>query len=931
MIDGSSESKTDLLRDLKERAKELNCLYRIEELLSDSEASRETLLKKVVESIPSGWQYPDICEARITYAGKSFQTRRFIENPTMQCVLISEGSNVVGRICVAYREQTPASEKGAFLAEEARLLETIARRISDFMLHQQMRRMFAANGETQNHSQASPAREWKIMLEFLNNTDRGLLIQISRKMMNHLCWKGVHHAQKLLKRFGEMLQSGEAAGESNEPQAKAPLETFLALSEETFRAAEENLSEKEIVDLLHKWIEQDRLNFLMKAVCNAHSSLDDINKAILRYQQMGVRGAELSASSRCSIRVALIRKLFTDDLAFINVAEKHIDVEDLFELLDHTIFVPGSEGKLGGKGAGLIVAGKILQSARTRLPELGEIKLPRSWYVTADSLIHFISYNDLEEVFEQKYKSLGEVRREHPHIVQVFKNSHFPPELQKGLASALDSFGERPLIVRSSSLLEDRFGSAFSGKYKSLFLANQGPRKKRLEAMLDAIAEVYASTCGPDPIEYRAERGLLNFNEEMGVIIQEVVGKKVGKFFFPAWSGVALSNNELRWSPRIRRKDGLVRLVPGLGTRAVDRLGDEYPLMVSPGQAGLRVNASVDEAIRYSPRKIDMIDLQKHRFCTHDIKELIRASGSDFPGLSQIVSVLRDGRLQRPNGVTFEPENEELVVTFEGLLSGTPFVQRISTILRVLEDGLGTPVDIEFASDGNDFYLLQCRPQNLAPEDAPASMPRNVAGEDLLFSAHRYVSNGRVTGITHIVYVDPEGYSRLSELETLNSVGHAVGRLNAVLPRRKFILIGPGRWGSRGDVKLGVRVSYSEINNTAMLIEVARRKGQYTPDVSFGTHFFQDLVEASIKYLPLYPDDKNECFNEQIFNHTPNSLAELLPEYSHLNEALRVIDLPANFSGRTLSIYMNGEQEEALALLEGGSPSILPETTVGEE
>ena len=191
-----------------------------------------------------------------------------------------------------------------------------------------------------------------------------------------------------------------------------------------------------------------------------------------------------------------------------------------------------------------------------------------------------------------------------------------------------------------------------------------------------------------------------------------------------------------------------------------------------------------------------------------------------------------------------------------------------------------------------------------------------MATEDLLFSAHRYVSNGKISGITHLVYVDSDGYGRLADLESLNSVGRAVGRLNELLPRRKFILIGPGRWGSRGDVKLGVRVSYSEINNTAMLIEVARRKGQYLPDVSFGTHFFQDLVEASIKYLPLYPDDKDECFNEQIFKHAPNSLPEILPEYSHLNETLRVIDFPRHFSGRTLSVYMNGEQEEALAVLE---------------
>ena len=124
-----------------------------------------------------------------------------------------------------------------------------------------------------------------------------------------------------------------------------------------------------------------------------------------------------------------------------------------------------------------------------------------------------------------------------------------------------------PLIVRSSSLLEDRTGAVFSGKYKSLFLANQGTKRERLTSLLEAVAEVYASIFNPDAIEYRAERDLLDVHEEMGIMIQEVVGKKVGKYFLPAFSGVAFSNNDFRWSPRIKREDGLVRMVPGLGTR----------------------------------------------------------------------------------------------------------------------------------------------------------------------------------------------------------------------------------------------------------------------------------------------------------------------------------------------------------------------------
>ena len=162
--------------------------------------------------------------------------------------------------------------------------------------------------------------------------------------------------------------------------------------------------------------------------------------------------------------------------------------------------------------------------------------------------MNFVHHNELEDVLNWKYMEIDQVRQEYPHLVSLFKSSSFPSELAKGLSLALDELGERPLIVRSSSLLEDRAGSAFSGKYKSLFLGNQGTKEERLAALMDAVAEVYASIFGPDPTEYRAERGLLDVHEEMGIMIQEVVGQKVGKYFLPACSGVAFSNNEFRWS-----------------------------------------------------------------------------------------------------------------------------------------------------------------------------------------------------------------------------------------------------------------------------------------------------------------------------------------------------------------------------------------------
>jgi hypothetical protein len=479
----------------------------------------------------------------------------------------------------------------------------------------------------------------------------------------------------------------------------------------------------------------------------------------------------------------------------------------------------------------------------------------------------------------------------------------------------LDDFKDQPIIVRSSSLLEDRIGASFSGKYKSLFLANQGTKSERLEALKDAIAEVYASTFGPDPIGYRAERNMLDFAEEMGIMIQEVVGTRVGDYFFPSYAGVAFSLNEFRWSPRNKREDGLLRLVPGLGTRAVDRTSDDHPVLVAPGQADLRVNVAPDEVVRYAPKNVDLISLGNNRFDTLPVKGWLKACGEGIPAVHNLVSVYDSQSLRPPLGKAVDYGSDDLVITFEGLIHQTSFIPMLRQVMRILEDAFRSPVDIEFASDGRHFYLLQCRPQNAMPGWGPAAIPRDVPTDRVLFRANRFVSNGALPDITHIVYVDPEGYDLLSSHADLLAVGRAVGRLNKILPRRRFILMGPGRWGSRGNIKLGVQVTYSDISNTAMLVEMARRKGDFLPDLSFGTHFFQDLVEAGIRYLPLYPDEPEATFQEDFFRGAPNILPRLLPEYASLAETVRVIDVPQSTEGKVLRVLMNADLDEAAGIL----------------
>jgi len=626
-----------------------------------------------------------------------------------------------------------------------------------------------------------------------------------------------------------------------------------------------------------------------------------------------IDSTDLSLATQLGLRAALVRRFLTDQRAYVNTAKQVLRVTDFDDLAQRIVAPAKSHGRLGGKSAGLFLASKIVARASGFAELLGKIRIPRSWYIPSDGILDFIAHNDLSDVHNRKYLEPDRIRLEYPHLVQLFKNSFFSPDVLRGLAAVLDDLEGRPIIVRSSSLLEDRLGSAFSGKYKSLFLANTGSKRERLSALTDAIAEVYASVFSPDPIEYRARRGFLDMHEEMGILIQEVVGRRIGSYFLPVFSGVGFSNNEFRWSPRIRRQDGLLRIVPGLGTRAVDRLADDYPVLVAPGQPGLRLSQSADEALRYSPKMMDVINLETGSFETVELHRFLRAHGGEMPLVRQILSVVDQDRVRPVSGL-IDFEHDELIASFEGLISGTPFVARMAALLRVLRERLETPVDIEFACDGENVYLLQCRPQGATLGDVPAAIPTDPAKDRVLFTANRYVSNGHVGDITHVVYVDPEAYGRLDSSQ-VREVSRAVGRLNRLLPKRQFVLMGPGRWGSRGDIRLGVPVSYSDISNSAVLIEIARQRGGYVPDLSFGTHFFQDLVESSIRYLPLYPDDPEVVFAEPFFRTSANALPDLLPEFAHLSDVVHVIDVPRATGGLVLRVLMNGDLERAMGLL----------------
>ncbi len=674
-------------------------------------------------------------------------------------------------------------------------------------------------------------------------------------------------------------------------------------------------SDQKILDTIIIAIKKDMALRLAEMADDPFSSWEELARETREFSKMPIGGATLSLSDAMGTRVALIRRLLSDQLEFLEIAKNTLTIRDFSEIISRVIGPERGLGKLGGKAAGFILAHDALAKAKAAGRPVGEFRTPLTYYIRSDVILDFLKANGLSDVANIKYREGEDLRRQYRLLRRLYRTGRFPGYVTTRLRRLLESLGEVPLVVRSSSLLEDRLGAAFCGKYASLFVANQGDLEQRMGELLRAITQVYASVFNPDAIQYRKEKGLLDFREEMACIIQPVVGQRLGRYWLPAFAGVAFGVNEYLWSPRLRREDGMVRLVAGLGTRAVDRVGDDYPRLFSPGQPSLRTTTHPDEVVRYSQRFIDVIDLEQNAFTTLPIEQLLADTGLQFPLAAQIFSIRREGALIPATGLMFNSTPRDLVVTFDGLLERTGFARQMKEILDVLGETWGVPVDVEFAHDGQSLHILQCRPQSRGGEYQRVRVPERLPPEDVVFTAHRYVQTAQARDLEYIVYIPFAAYDGLASYDELLAVGRAVGELNRILPHRRFLLMGPGRWGSRGDIKLGVRVDYGDINHARMLVEVARRKGDYVPDVSFGTHFFQDLLEADIAYLPLYPDEPGNVFNESFLLESPNALPQLLPDRAGLSSVVRVIHVPATTGGKYLDVVMDGEAGEAVAFL----------------
>jgi len=601
------------------------------------------------------------------------------------------------------------------------------------------------------------------------------------------------------------------------------------------------------------------------------------------------------------IVVVLIKAMISDHLGFVGLAKEVFKVSDLKTIHERIL----GHGKIGGKAAGMLLAWKLLQEAGAESGiDPAVITIPDSYYIGSNVFYEVHELNDLFRFMNQKYKTREEIIAEYPLVQENYRRAQLPEYVADQLRELLDRLGPVPLVFRSSSLLEDSFSPACARKYESPFVSNQS---------------IFASTLNPNALIYRQEVGLVDFDERMAVLIQKIEGQHHGRYYFPMIAGVGLSRNPFRWSSRIRREDGLLRLVCGLGTRAVDRVGYDYPRMMALSHPELRPEADARQQRKYSQHLIDVLDTQEGTLKTLPITEVIDGS---FPAL-RLIAVQDTGETLRP--FVSQPQDvdpSEFVFTFDPLAQCKTFTSTMRNLLNFLERRYRHPIDIEFAVEATQTWprpefrvtLLQCRPLSEHLSEVDRRVPKNIPDADKLFFTNRQVPEGILERIRYIVYVKPEAYRRIPDTVMRLEVARAVGRINEAFKERNYILMGPGRWGTSNPL-LGVRVTSADIYNCRALIEIAYSDGTSSPEMAYGTHFFQDLVESKIFPLALFPYEDSGFFNWAFFNNAPNLLADLFPFDAEWEDVISVIDVPEVANGRMVEIIMDADHDEALGYL----------------
>ena len=591
--------------------------------------------------------------------------------------------------------------------------------------------------------------------------------------------------------------------------------------------------------------------------------LDFWDRLFLEAAEVAAPGAD--ESRRSGVLEHLLQVVIGREPRILELARRYLTLEDLLAIRARMI----GTGYIGGKAVGMLLARKILLCEDPQRWER-HLEPHDSFYLGSDVYYSYLVHNGWWPRVMRQRTTAGyfeEALSLHRDMLQ----GEIPAEVRLELERVLDYFGQYPILVRSSSVLEDGFGNAFAGKYESTFRVNQGSPEDRMEQLEEAIRLVFASSMSEDALVYRQQRGLANQEEPMGLLLQRVNGRYHGPLYLPDAAGVGVSRNVFAWDPGMDPKAGMLRLVLGLGTRAVDRIEGDHACVVALDQPHRRPFRDAGDAYRYSQHAVDLLDIMDNRLRSMPLRQLLQAA-PDLP-LRWVAELDREATERsraRPDGGPIWR------LTFTPLLRETDFVPLMRQLLDQLERAYAYPVDIEFtvhlAEDGTpSINLVQCRPLQTLGEAQQVQLPAQVPTDRLLFSTQGRFMGGNIDQpIDRVIHVDGRRYSALSIPQRF-AVARLVGRLNREISERSdcpMLLIGPGRWGTSSP-ELGIPVRFADISRVAVLVEVAELGAGMIPDLSFGSHFFQDLVESRIAYVALFPQESGTVFHPEWLDALP--------------------------------------------------------------
>ena len=577
--------------------------------------------------------------------------------------------------------------------------------------------------------------------------------------------------------------------------------------------------------------------------------------------------------------------MMTRDEKMRELVKKHFKPEDYFEVRDHMI----GTGMIGGKSCGMLLARAIIRNME---PDIDGVLEPHdSFYVGSDVYYTYIVDNGFWDIrirqrTEEGYFALAD------EFSTRLLNGAFSPAMQEQFVRIVEYYGQDPYIVRSSSILEDGFGNAFAGKYESVFCANKGTLDERLLEFERAVKTVYASSMNLSALDYRKRRGLDKRDEQMALLVQRVSGSYYGSYYMPCAAGVGYSYSPYRFLESIDPAAGMLRLVMGLGTSAVDRTEGSYPRLVSLDMPEKTVYVNVAEKHKFSQKTIEAV---KDSECVLEKLDL-KAIEPDLPPYLANIVLEHDTDAERRLMETGRYIQVKFI-SCAGIVKNTVLMKQMQCMMQCIQKEYDYPIDMEFTinfSDNGDYLinLLQCRPLQILNDQSKVVMPKEIEEKCILLE-NSGVSMGlsRDVRLDIIVYVDPIAYYRMPYNEK-NSVAKMIGRVNWYFREKKkhMMLIVPGRIIGTSSPELGVPVSFSDISAFEVICELEETKAGYNPELSYGSHIFQDLVEADILYTAVFKNEKTLHFSPEKLT-IGQDITDSFDSEGHLDDIVRIFDM----------------------------------------